>query len=90
MAVVVRRLAPALGERDELVAQVDERHTPRSSAQLEVEEATVERECLLEVSHLESDVVHAQQAWAARHPGSVGRDWPKTPETLDVSFLRIS
>jgi hypothetical protein len=90
MAVVVRRLPAALGERDELVAQVDERHPPGSSAQLEVEEAAVERKRLLDVAHLESDVVHAQQAWAVRHPGSVGRDWPKAPETLDVSFLRIS
>ena len=42
MAVVVRSLPPALGERDELVADVDERHAPGSAAQLRLEDAAVE------------------------------------------------
>jgi hypothetical protein len=29
-------------------------------------------------------VVHTEEACAAAHMGSVGRDTPETPETLDV------
>ena len=90
MAVLVGRLPAALGEREELVAHVDERHARCPAAQLEVEEPAVEGERLLDVAHLERDVVHAHRAWARAHPGSVGRDTPKAREPLATRFLRIS
>ena len=37
VAVVVRCLPPALGERQELVAEVDERHPPGPAAEREIE-----------------------------------------------------
>ena len=57
VACGVRALRPALGEGDELVAHVDERHPGAAAAQLEVEEATVERERLVDRGDLECDVV---------------------------------
>ena len=57
MAAVVRRLCPAFGQGDELVAHRDERHPRLAAAQLEVEDAPVELERRLEVAHLEGDVV---------------------------------
>src|SRR5436190_15541012 len=54
-------VALALGtsrERDELVAQVDERHlTAAAAAQLELEELPVPRQGLIDVAHLERDVI---------------------------------
>ena len=57
VTVVVRCLPPALGERDELVADVDECHAPGSAAKRELEDAAVELERLLDVPDLQRDVV---------------------------------
>ena len=61
VAVVVRALAAALGEREELVARVQERHPAHAPAQLEVQPAPVELQRRVEVAHLERDVVDADQ-----------------------------
>ena len=66
MAAVVGSLAAALGQRQELVAHVDERHPPGAAAQREVEQAAVELERLLDVADLERDVVDADQAGHVR------------------------
>ena len=86
MAVVVRCLPPALGERDELVADVDERHAPGSAAQRELEDAAVELERLLDVPDLQRDVVDSDRLRShdrlaphchggpGRRPGSLAAD----------------
>ena len=53
MAAVVRRLFAALLKGDELVAQLDEGHGLASAAQLEIEEASVERQRLVDVAHFQ-------------------------------------
>src|SRR5919197_2359430 len=59
--VRVGRLRAAGGERDELVAHVDEGHPAGAPAQLELEDAPVELERLLDIAHLERDVVQADE-----------------------------
>src|SRR3712207_9409789 len=59
--VRVRRLRPALAERQELVAHVDEGGPPGPAAQLEGEEPPVERERLVDVPDLQRHVVDADQ-----------------------------
>jgi hypothetical protein len=59
--VVVGRLPSPLGERDELVADVDERHPAGASSQCQLEDATVEVERLLDVADLERDVVDSDE-----------------------------
>ena len=58
------------GDRDELVADVDERD-PRTgpAAQLELEESPVPGECVVDVPDLEGDVV---DAYEARHRWALG------------------
>jgi hypothetical protein len=68
VAVRDRRLVAAFREGDELIAQIDERHAAGLSTELEVEYPAVPLERLLEVSHLERDVVDADQP---RHSASV-------------------
>ena len=62
MARIVRRLRATLAHGQELVAHVDEGHAVNAPAQLEVEQAPVERERGVEVADLERDVVDAEQA----------------------------
>ena len=70
MALAVRRrVAPALREHQELVAHVDEGHAGHTAAQLEVEDAPVEAERLVEVRDLEHEVVDPHES---RHGGSIG------------------
>ena len=57
MPVPVGRLRPPLGERDELVAQLDERHPADAAAQLDLEQAAVELERLVDRVDLERDVI---------------------------------
>ena len=58
MATAVGRLGPALLERDELVTEIDERHTGASAAKLErPEDPLPERNRLLDVPDLERDMV---------------------------------
>ena len=75
VATVVARLLAALGERDELVAQVEEGHARRPAAQLEGEQPPVEGQRLLEVADLERDVVDAHQAGSLGHAHIVAGPW---------------
>jgi hypothetical protein len=69
MALAVGRLRSARGERDELVAHVDERHAPSAASQLEIpEDRPPEFQHLIEVAHLERDVIHSDEL---RHDLSV-------------------
>ena len=61
MARVVGRLRPPLGERQELVAHVEERHPRDPAAELELEDRAVELERRVEVADLERDVVDPEQ-----------------------------
>jgi hypothetical protein len=61
VAVLVGFLAAAFGQGDELVAHVDERHAGNAAAELEVENTPVEGEGVVDVAHLEGDVVHADE-----------------------------
>jgi hypothetical protein len=55
---LVWRLGSSCCERDELIAQVDEGHrSPRSAAELELEEASIPGERFLDVADLERNVV---------------------------------
>ena len=74
----VGRLRPPLGERDELVAHVHEGHAAGAAAELEVEDAPVELERLLDVADLEGDVVQADEPRAA-HARIPGRGLPGSP-----------
>jgi hypothetical protein len=65
VAVVVRALAAPLGEREELVARVQERHPRHPPAQLEVQPAPVPGQRLVEVADLERHVVDPDEP---RHP----------------------
>ena len=58
---LIRRLAPARAQGDELVANVDEGHPGAASAELELEDAAEERKGFIDVSHLDGDVVDADQ-----------------------------
>ena len=69
----VRRLLPARRQRDELVAQIDERHRVAvAPTQGEVEDPSVEGERLLEVADLQRDVVDPDRA-RHRRQASRGR-----------------
>ncbi len=61
MACSVARLRPALHEREELVADVDEGGALRTASELEVEQSAVEVECAVDVVDLERDVVDADE-----------------------------
>src|SRR5262249_23706966 len=61
--------AGAVRERDELIAEVDERHAPAASAEVYVvEDAFEEAKLLVDVLHLDGDVVDPDEA---RHERSV-------------------
>jgi len=60
--LVVRALPPAGGDRDELVAQVDEGHPRYAAAQLEREQPSVEGKRLVDVADLERDVVDPHES----------------------------
>ena len=67
VAMPVRRLRAPARERDELVADIDERHPSRASAELQVEDAAVEAERIVDVVDLERDMVDADEPRAIRH-----------------------
>jgi catechol 2,3-dioxygenase-like lactoylglutathione lyase family enzyme len=58
----IRGLRSPLGERDELVAQIDEGHAPGAAAKLELEDPAVELECFVDAPDLERDVVDADES----------------------------
>ena len=62
---IVRRLAPSLAERDELVAHVDERHPRLAIDAAHLEDRAVERQRRLEVADLERNVIDAHEAGTA-------------------------
>ncbi len=61
VALPVGLLGAAGGEHEELVAHVDERHAGHAPPELQLEDATVERERLVDVVDLEHQVVDADQ-----------------------------
>src|SRR6266542_4728432 len=62
MTAVVGRLGAALLQRKELVAQIDERRGLALAAQLELEQAAVEGQRLLDIADLERDMVETDGA----------------------------
>src|SRR5262249_53712412 len=62
MTAAVGRLGAALLQREELVAQIDERRGLALSAQLELEQTAVEGQRLLDVADLERDMVETDGA----------------------------
>ncbi len=62
MATIVRRLVASLLEREELVAQIDERHLLAFPAKPELEYPRVERQRFLYVAHLERNVIETDGA----------------------------
>ena len=62
MAAVVATLLAPFRQGEELVAHVDERHPRHDSAQVQLEEAPVEGQRLLDAPHFQRDVVDADQA----------------------------
>ena len=69
MAPVVGRLRAPLREREELVADVDERHPAGATAQLELEQPSVERQRGVDVTYLQRDVIDSDEPGAG-HAGS--------------------
>jgi hypothetical protein len=66
---LARRLGSPCRERDELIAHVDEGHPGASSAaQLELEEASIPGERLLDVAHLERNVVDPDELGHRNRP----------------------
>src|SRR5262245_66302323 len=62
MPAVVGSLLAALLQRDELVAEIDERHGLATAAKLEVEQAAIERQRLIDIPDLESDMIETDRA----------------------------
>ena len=58
----VRAVGVGLHQRDELVAEVDERHLPTAAAQRELKPPLVPGQGLVEVGHLERHVVDSDRA----------------------------
>ena len=67
MPVVVPLLRTPLCQREELVAHADEGHAGDARLHLDVEDAPVELERLVEVADLESDVIDPDQPGAVHH-----------------------
>src|SRR5262249_50599588 len=62
MAAVVGALDAALLQREKLIAQIDERRGLALAAQFELEQASVERQRLLDIADLDSDMVETDGA----------------------------
>src|SRR6266508_6140002 len=62
MTAVVGGLAAALLQREELIAQIDEGRGLAPAAQLEVEQAAVERQRRVDIADLERDMVETDGA----------------------------
>jgi uncharacterized cupin superfamily protein len=67
VALCVGRLHAACAEGEELVAHVDERHSRNAAAECYFEHPAVEVERLVDVAHLNGDVVDADEARALSH-----------------------
>src|SRR6266545_2856181 len=68
MARAVRRLRATFHQRDELIADVDERGAGHPAAQRELEDAPVEVERLVDLADLERDVVDPDKTRASHLP----------------------
>ena len=66
----VGRLRPALHERHELVADIDERRARRAAAQAKLEQTAVEGQRAVEVAHLERDMVQTHELCGHGFPPS--------------------
>ena len=77
--LVVGRLPAALHQRDELVAHVDEGGARDAAAQLEREDAPVERQRGLEVADLEGHVVDSDQPRPSLHAAQATPDRTRSP-----------
>src|SRR5262249_50281493 len=66
MTAVVGGLGAAFLQREELIAQIDERRGLALAAQFEVEQASIECQRLLDIADLEGDMVETD---GARFPG---------------------
>jgi hypothetical protein len=64
--VLILRLRSLRGQRNELIAHVDERHGPAAPAQREFEQSSIERERLVDVADFQRNVVDADQARPTR------------------------
>src|SRR5215813_15085465 len=62
MTAVVGGLGAALLQREELIAQIDERRGLALAAQFELEQAAIERQRLLDIADLEGDMVETDGA----------------------------
>jgi hypothetical protein len=62
MTSIVSRLGTTLLEREELVAQIDEGRRAALAAKFELEQSTVERQSLFDISDLERYVVETDRA----------------------------
>src|SRR5262249_12927832 len=62
MAAVVGRLLAALLQRDELIAQIDEGRGLALAAQLELEQPAIEGQRLLDIAHLERNMIEPDGA----------------------------
>jgi len=62
VATIVGRLPAALLQRNELVAQIDERHRVALAAQFEAEEAAIERQSLVDIAYLQRNVIESYGA----------------------------
>ena len=62
MATVVWRLFAPFLKREELVAQINERHVPVPPAKLELKYPRVERQCFLDIAHFERNVIETHGA----------------------------
>jgi hypothetical protein len=62
MTPIVGGLSAALLEREKLIAQIDEGRGLVPAAKLEVEQAAVKRERLVDIADFESDVVETDGA----------------------------
>src|SRR5262249_6975094 len=100
MAAVVGGLLTPLLQREELIAEINERCCLALAAQLEIEQATVERQSRIDVADLESDVIETDGtrfSWL-RHAASPGLrcppgahpDWIVSGCARDSWVLRIS
>ena len=70
VAALVGSLAAALGDGEELVAEVEEGHSAHATAQFEREQPPVELKCGVEVADLEGDVVDPDEP-SRGHIGSL-------------------
>ena len=74
MAPLVGTLAAALGDGEELVAEIEEGHAGHAAAELEGEQPAVEVERGVEVADLERDVIDADEPGG----GHISASW-RTP-----------